>query len=914
MSSYIKQAACGGRRPAHLGQLRGVQRPDLVARLLRERRRPRFIFAPNGYGKTLLAADYCETVFGFSHVFWIRATSPCFIRDLDAGTIAQDVNLVDEDAALVVFDDVPRLDGDRVAALGEQIERFLDRSCEVLVMGAPSSAVCADFFADAMVLHAVDLLLSGNELALSQNMMPSLGLGGQASSSMAQSSRRGSSARASSGRGSAVCAAGRIPALAWSSAPEQLDAFIEGLFKEELEPSYAAAIARIMAIGAGGVSDILGEIPDAPEPAELARDYPHLGIDDMLDGFDCSIFPVETVMAALRPLVRRLASAAERGNSDGMVASWADLACAAGMHERACDIVRLLMASRARGAWASAHVCELVRVGAFLPAKRLVDAVGETSERIRERLAVLELASRLHLEGKGKAVLCVRRLAFSRGGTIEARLVCLAAIARYGQRDLASRALTEIAEILDNVEDGLLEPTSFAATLARGALAFGQGVERLESLLEFECEPPVRQDGDALCIMAAWLFDAYAEKLSAQGEWERAAASNAGRGGRAVERAPYGLAGAASSVEIPSAIVSFVVGRVEDRAFRSGDAFAAAAGLALEQARMQGAAPADTPFSASAMLTLRQVETSLLGQRMRYDLDTARDQDLRVVRLETHPDYLYPKTVAIEGAIVQKRPPVLHVHMFGRLSVSMGDVPVDDYLIRRHKVRKLLVILAVNCGRELARDTICAHLWPKAGLDTARKSFYNILSQLKRALTLPDGTCPYLVRHRLSCALDERIVVTDIMRLDEICREFLFGDPDELAWSELYSEVVRDFGGELIPGEPTDSFVETARDSLNARLVDALTAGSRRITKFGNPEFGIWFARSAIERDRTREDAYIALMIAQEAAQQRPAALYTFQDMRTVLAEELGVDPSYEARKLYERILLADGGEAIESG
>ena len=110
MSSFISKSACRGNRPAHLLSYRYYQRQRLVSHLLRERGVARFIVAPYGYGKTGLALEYADTIFGFSGVYWINCKSPCFIRDLDEGSIATDCLRFDPKMMLVVFEDVPPLD------------------------------------------------------------------------------------------------------------------------------------------------------------------------------------------------------------------------------------------------------------------------------------------------------------------------------------------------------------------------------------------------------------------------------------------------------------------------------------------------------------------------------------------------------------------------------------------------------------------------------------------------------------------------------------------------------------------------------------------------------------------------------------------------------------------------------------
>lgn len=37
-------------------------------------------------------------MFQFEHVFWLRGSSPCFLRDLDAGVLAEAVLEADEHA------------------------------------------------------------------------------------------------------------------------------------------------------------------------------------------------------------------------------------------------------------------------------------------------------------------------------------------------------------------------------------------------------------------------------------------------------------------------------------------------------------------------------------------------------------------------------------------------------------------------------------------------------------------------------------------------------------------------------------------------------------------------------------------------------------------------------------------------
>lgn len=108
---YLENAACNGRRPKKIGPQRIYSRPRLVKRLVAERDVARFVVAPSGFGKTSLGLEYAASMFSFRGVHWLDCSSPCFLRDLDAGIIAKTLIARPAQLDLVVFDDVPFFGG-----------------------------------------------------------------------------------------------------------------------------------------------------------------------------------------------------------------------------------------------------------------------------------------------------------------------------------------------------------------------------------------------------------------------------------------------------------------------------------------------------------------------------------------------------------------------------------------------------------------------------------------------------------------------------------------------------------------------------------------------------------------------------------------------------------------------------------
>ena len=369
----------------------------------------------------------------------------------------------------------------------------------------------------------------------------------------------------------------------------------------------------------------------------------------------------------------------------------------------------------------------------------------------------------------------------------------------------------------------------------------------------------------------------------------------------------YGLVKGVDSDKLASeaaalgAVERYIRGRLAADQDSAADFPTISAALSMEKAHAEGLPYSDGPLDAKTLLELRRAEMNVLFQRRTFKEEMRREQAQRVNL--SAPSQPLEGAVSMYASVRQAVIPVLEIRAFGRFDVSIGGELLDPTCLGRRHTQALLVLLAANRGRDLSRDAVASSMWPDCSIEAARKNFYTVWSQLRRGLTLTDGTCPYLIRHQFGCRLDDRFVRSDIGRLDDICRELLFGRLDFELWLELYTEIDKDFSSELLPMEKTNALVAKTRDDCRRRLVDALVAATQRLIDAGNPEWGIWFARTALVHEPLREDAYVALMRAQIAHNQRTAAMMTYLQCKRVLADELGIDPSPETTALYDSLL-----------
>ncbi|MEG0417151.1 AfsR/SARP family transcriptional regulator [Gordonibacter sp.] len=862
MTSYLAKSACNGHRPSHLASRRHYPRPDLIARLLRERHVARFLVAPVGFGKSGLAMEYAEVVFSFDQVFWIDGRSPCFLRDLDRGIIASELSALESRPFLAVFDDVPPLDAVRADSFSAAFDSLLARDCEVLVCCAPSCDAFAASQHDRLKLSAPDLLLTDTEIDAVQLL-------GDGASTAAET----------------VPASGRVPGLRWGGFDGEA-VFLAGALREELPADVLLAIATMLVLGTGSLSDAAAFGPfDDDLAAMLAANYPYLGIDRRCERFGAPSFSEEAIAAAVGKKLDVLAKRSLFGRRDALVGRWADALVSRSECRRACGLVKTLCSRTERAVWLSSRSLSLLRQACILPGHELHASLGAAASTAR--LETGEMMRLIALGDEAGALGRARQMAFDLAESDEVRALSLLVLVRRGGGSVRTRACKELARLAQGgaAAGGVRGP--------RGSFASHEAFWRPLVLLQLSMlqdplwiargvEADFRARGaseDALCLMASWVLKEVAE-------------------GRAFE----GAGDSPANREAVCRIERFVT----ERLARGGDAydlFAASAGLALEQARERGTLVLRRPLGAAEVLALHHLEMEVFTQRRAFDRAVREREERRAERAATLPDsYLdgryLPKRTQAAGIV-----PPLTVNLFGGLDVRIGGEVVDVTRFRRQKAKTLLALLVLNRGREFPRDQLVRVLWPDSEMDTARKNFYSVWSLLRRTLAGPSGVCPYLLRHQNGCRIDERLLSTDVARFDAVCRMLLFGQPGSDGWAQLYAEIDDAFADDLMPSERGCDLIIQARNDCRMQLVDALVAAANRLVATDGVQEGLWFARAALRRDRTREDAYVALMRAQIAAGQRTAALETYFSCRRVLTSELGIDPSLGIMALYRSII-----------
>ena len=631
--------------------------------------------------------------------------------------------------------------------------------------------------------------------------------------------------------------------------------------------------------------DVAAFGPFGPDQdALLAEQYPYLGIDSRSGRFEAAPFEVEALAGAFARKLGALADRSLFSDASTLVVRLGDALAMRGEHERACDFVRLLASRAPRASWLAKHGAALLEAACLVPACEVHRSLsGETAGK-GALLSAHEAVRRALLGDRQAACVAARKAVRDRNAPSSVQMTGALVLAQCAEADERRRADKLVVSLLAaaGIADAAEAPREAVCAKApedRGWLAAGCVHAQLRKA---GCPEAAR-------VWLDWHDD------GARGSFLKQSAAEV------LRQAAASGAGEARSIELDrlGAFVRKEVSQASRGTLGLGDALA---GIAYERACERGAI-AVPALDAQAALAVRRIEMRLFSQRNACErLELERLERERVF-VATHPDAYREEGRATRLPKLPSSVPALTVNLFGGLDVLMGDERVDPSLFSRQKVKTLLALLVLHNGREFSRDKLVGLLWPDSEIMHGRKNFYGIWAMLRRALTLPSGECPYLIRQQQGLRLDASLLTSDVAQLEDVCRTLLFERPGYGGWAQVYSQVNDRFSDDLLPSENGNDALASLRVDYRNRLVDALVAASTRLVAAGEAQEGLWFARAALQRDRSREDAYICLMQAQLAAGQRTAALETYFACRRFLTDELGIDPSLETMRLYRSII-----------
>jgi DNA-binding SARP family transcriptional activator len=239
----------------------------------------------------------------------------------------------------------------------------------------------------------------------------------------------------------------------------------------------------------------------------------------------------------------------------------------------------------------------------------------------------------------------------------------------------------------------------------------------------------------------------------------------------------------------------------------------------------------------------------------------------------------------------------LRVKVLGGLHLTVGGRPLVG--LGSAKAKALLVYLAVT-GIAQSRSALAGLLWSDLPEEAARTNLRLVLTKLRRALP---GRVE-VTRQSVALVAEPPVWVDAL----EVAR--MAGAADNLDALLATVDLCRGefLEGVEVPGAPLfDQWVTAERAASRAAMLGTLDRAMQLARDRADTATGIQVARRLVALEPLHEEAHRALMWFLAHGGQPSAALAQYEHCRSVLAEELGVEPSPATLALREEILRAEG-------
>ena len=224
--------------------------------------------------------------------------------------------------------------------------------------------------------------------------------------------------------------------------------------------------------------------------------------------------------------------------------------------------------------------------------------------------------------------------------------------------------------------------------------------------------------------------------------------------------------------------------------------------------------------------------------------------------------------------------------------------------LRGRRLRTVLAILLLRANETVTIDRLVDELWPEDPPATATKVIQNLVSQLRKSVGERLETIGQ--SYRLHVAPDE----LDLTRFQRIVQDAKRSrdDGDAAAAAAGLADALSLWRGPPLADLDSDRFARHARVWLEELRLSALEERVAAELDLGRDGELIGELEQLLAEAPLRERLRAQLMVALYRAGRQAEALDVYRDGRTLLVEQLGLEPSEELQRLEQAILRHDEG------
>lgn len=254
--------------------------------------------------------------------------------------------------------------------------------------------------------------------------------------------------------------------------------------------------------------------------------------------------------------------------------------------------------------------------------------------------------------------------------------------------------------------------------------------------------------------------------------------------------------------------------------------------------------------------------------------------------------------------------------VLGTLRVTNGD---RDCTPTPPKMRSVLALLLLSANRVIQMDSLIEELWgdssPRSAVTTVQTYIYHLrrLFAAERCdppggqllLTKQGGYLFQIEADQVDAKIFERLVQQGRRLLEENRPE---------ASAAILEEALAMWTGPALADVSAGNLLQAHAIHLEERRINALELRIEADIRLGRERELIAELRSLVCSHPLNEWFHGQLIQVLGHSGRRSEALHAYQSLRTILREELGVDPSPELQKLQHRLLSVGASEHMVHG
>lgn len=242
---------------------------------------------------------------------------------------------------------------------------------------------------------------------------------------------------------------------------------------------------------------------------------------------------------------------------------------------------------------------------------------------------------------------------------------------------------------------------------------------------------------------------------------------------------------------------------------------------------------------------------------------------------------------------------MIEIELFGPTRVSCRGATIAGRDLGGSKPRQVLEILAIELGTPVTKDSLADRLWEHQPPRSYVGTLESYVCGLRRRLTdLGDGS------EVLRTTAGGYVLDPARVRVDVVDTRRRLGS-GELSVLETTLDLRLDV---LLADDPYASWANQEREQLWVQRGQAYVAAAHRANETGDHVRAVRFAKAA-SRDRWSEPVTQELMEGLARGGNHAQALLEYQNLRTAMRDELGVEPSPATQALYMSILCHEEPE-----